>query len=96
MPKVRGSPPGAYVIIRNMRVTLSLPDRLAERFLALVPNRERSSTVARLLEKELARRESELGRACQSANADSVLAEEVAEWQSFDDAAPAKRKRRSR
>ena len=79
-----------------MRVTLSLPDPLAKRFLALVPNRERSSTVARLLEKELARREQELEQACRAANADTVLAEEVAEWQSFDDPAPAKRKRRPR
>ena len=79
-----------------MRVTLSLPDSLAERFLALVPNRERSATVARLLEKELARRERELEEACRTANADSVLAEEVASWQSFDDPAPAKKGRKPR
>jgi hypothetical protein len=79
-----------------MRVTLSLPDPLAEKFLALVPNRERSSTVARLLEKELARREHELEQACRAANADPVLAEDVAKWQSFDDPATTKGKRRSR
>jgi hypothetical protein len=79
-----------------MRVTLSLPDPLAERFLALVPNRKRSSTVARLLEKELARREHELEQACRAANADPVLAEDVAKWQSFDDPATTKGKRRSR
>ncbi len=84
------------VIIHNMRVTLSLPDPLAERFLALVPNRKRSSTVARLLEKELARREHELEQACRAANADPVLAEDVAKWQSFDDPATTKGKRRSR
>ena len=80
-----------------MRITVSLPDPLAERFLALVPNRERSSTVARLLERELASRERELEEACRSANADSVLAEEVAEWQAIDDPLPpAPRRRRSR
>ena len=80
-----------------MRITVSLPDPLAERFLALVPNRERSSTVARLLEGELASREQKLEEACRSANADSVLAEEVAEWQAFDDPLPpAPRRRRSR
>lgn len=73
-----------------MRVTLSLPDPLAAKFLALVPNRERSATVARLLERELARRERELEDACRAANADGVLAEEVAEWQSFDDPVPEK------
>jgi hypothetical protein len=37
-----------------MRITIFLPDQLASRFLALVPNRERSATIARLLEQELA------------------------------------------
>ena len=77
-----------------MRITVSLPDPLAERFLALVPNRERSSTVARLLERELAAREKELEAACHAANADSVLAEEVAEWQAFDDPLPSASRRR--
>ncbi len=71
-----------------MRVTPSLPDPLAGKLLVQVPDRERSATVARLLERELARRERELEEACQAANADSVLAEEVAEWQSFGDAVP--------
>ena len=76
---------------------MSLPEPLAERFLALVPNRERSSTVARLLERELASRERELEEACLAANADSVLAEEVAEWQAFDDPIPpASRRRKTR
>jgi len=77
-----------------VRITVSLPDPLAERFLALVPNRERSSTVARLLERELASRERELEAACRAANADSVLAEEVAEWQAFDDPVPPVPRRR--
>ncbi|MHB1047026.1 MAG: hypothetical protein ACYDBY_14350 [Thermoanaerobaculia bacterium] len=71
-----------------MRVTVSLPDSLARRFQAAVPARRRSSTVARLVEAELARREGELARACAAANADTVLAEEIVAWQSFDDAVP--------
>ncbi len=71
-----------------MRVTVSLPDSLARRFQAAVPSRRRSATVARLLEVELSKRESELARACAAANADSRLAEEIEEWQAFDDAPP--------
>jgi len=62
-----------------------LPDQLASRFLALVPNRERSATIARLLEQELAQRESALEQACLAANAEAVLADENQVWQGFDD-----------
>lgn len=44
--------------------------------------------MARLLEVELAMREGELAKACAAANADSCLAEEIEEWQAFDDALP--------
>jgi|GEM_PF-902845 metal-responsive CopG/Arc/MetJ family transcriptional regulator len=68
-----------------MRITLSLPDSLAQRFLASIPIRERSATVARLLEKELAEREKALQAACLAANKDAALASEIEEWQAFDD-----------
>ena len=44
--------------------------------------------MARLLEMELAKRESELAKACAAANADSRLAEDVDGWQAFDDVLP--------
>ena len=47
--------------------------------------------MARLLELELAKREGELARACAAANADSLLAEEIVEWQAFDDVVPPSR-----
>lgn len=68
-----------------MRITLSLPDHLAARFLAAVPSRKRSATVAKLLEHELATHETQLERACRSANSDAALATEIEEWQAFDD-----------
>lgn len=71
-----------------MRITLSLPDGLARRFLAAIPDRKRSALVARLLEEELRRYEQDLERACRAANQDEVLAAETAEWQSFDDTLP--------
>jgi hypothetical protein len=77
-----------------MRITLSLPDHIAARFLAAVPSRRRSATVARLLERELATHESQLERACHAANSDQALAAEVDEWQSFDDANVSRARRR--
>lgn len=68
-----------------MRMTFSLPDTLAQRFLASIPPRKRSATVAKLLEKELADQEQDLAAACYAANADEALNEEIAEWQAFED-----------
>jgi hypothetical protein len=68
-----------------MRMTISLPNQLASRSLTLVLNRERSATIARLLEQELAQRESALEQACLAANADPVLANEIEAWQGLDD-----------
>ena len=68
-----------------MRMTSSLPDQLASRFLTLGPNRERSVTIARLLEQELAPREFALEQVCLTANADPMLANEIEAWQGFDD-----------
>jgi hypothetical protein len=66
-------------------MTFSLPDSLAQRFLASVPFRERSATVAKLLEKEVAKREKALEAACHAANADEALNADIDEWQAFDD-----------
>jgi hypothetical protein len=66
-------------------MTISLPDQLASRFLTLVPNWERSATIARLLEQELAQRESALEQVCLAANANPMPANEIEAWQGFDD-----------
>jgi metal-responsive CopG/Arc/MetJ family transcriptional regulator len=71
--------------MHNMRMTFSLPESLAQRFLASIPPRKRSATVAKLLEKELDEQEHELEAACHAANADEALNEEIAEWQAFED-----------
>ena len=82
------TPAKADYILHSMRITLSLPDQLARRFLAAVPDRKRSALVARLLEDELRRYEERLERACRAANRDEVLAAENDEWQAFDDPLP--------
>jgi hypothetical protein len=68
-----------------MRMTFSLPDTLAQRFLASIPPRQRSATVAKLLEQELTDHERELEAACLAANKDKALNREIDEWQAFDD-----------
>jgi metal-responsive CopG/Arc/MetJ family transcriptional regulator len=71
-----------------MRITVSLPDELARRFMAAVPDRKRSSLVARLLEDELRKHEKALERACRAANDDAALTVEVDQWQAFEDPLP--------
>ena len=68
-----------------MRLTLSIPDAVAYRFQAAVPQRQRSKLVTRLLEQTLAEREDSLAVACRAANRDTALAKEIDEWQAFDD-----------
>ena len=68
-----------------MRITLSIPDEVAHRFQAAVPARQRSRLVTRLLEQELKDRDSSLAAACRAANRDKALAQEIDEWQAFED-----------
>ncbi|OQY42063.1 MAG: hypothetical protein B6240_14370 [Desulfobacteraceae bacterium 4572_87] len=68
-----------------MQITLSIPDVVARRFQAVVPARQRSRLVTRLLEQELSKHDDTLAAACHAANRDKVLQREIEEWQSFDD-----------
>jgi len=68
-----------------MRITLSIPDEVAERFRSAIPPRKRSGVVVRLIERELAQRDKTLAAACIAANQDESLQKEIDEWQSFDD-----------
>ncbi|MEN8163375.1 MAG: hypothetical protein ABFS37_04535 [Acidobacteriota bacterium] len=68
-----------------MRVTLSIPDAIAQRFRAAVPPRQRSRLVTGLIEQELARLDEDLAAACHAANSDSALELEIDQWQAFDD-----------
>ena len=68
-----------------MRITLSIPETVARRFRASVPQRQRSRLVTALLEKELAKQEGSLAEACLAANRDRALETEIDEWQAFED-----------
>jgi len=68
-----------------MRITLSIPDEIAERFRSAVPPRKRSGVISSLIERELEHRNRALAAACLAANQDEALNHEIDEWQSFDD-----------
>lgn len=58
-----------------IKMTFSLPEPLARRFVRLIPARERSKFLAAALERSLARQDDELIKACELANADPEVAE---------------------
>jgi hypothetical protein len=62
------------------KVLLSLPDDLVARMRAVLPARQRSKIVARLLEKELERRERELFECARALESDDALNSEMQEW----------------
>jgi hypothetical protein len=68
-----------------MRITLSIPDRVARRFQAAVPPRQRSRLITQLIELKLQEKDDTLAAACHAANRDRALAREVDEWQAFED-----------
>ncbi len=68
-----------------MELKISLPDTLAHRFQTIVPARERSSLLTKLLKEELKERDDNLAAACHAANNDQALVDEINEWQSFND-----------
>lgn len=68
-----------------MRITLSIPDAVANRFQALVPPRQRSRHISRLIETSLASHEEDLVAACLAANQDGDLEREIDDWQAFSD-----------
>ena len=68
-----------------MRLTLSIPDAVAHRFHVVVPSRQRSRLVTRLLEDVLSEHDDSLATACRAANRDKALEREIDDWQAFDD-----------
>lgn len=62
------------------KILVSLPDELAQRLRAVIPNRQRSKVVASLLEREVAQREKALYQCACDVEADESLNAEMAEW----------------
>jgi len=63
------------------KVLISLPDDLATRMKALIPARQRSKVIRRLLEEELEKREQELYRCAAEVEAEEALNKEMKDWE---------------
>ena len=63
-----------------MQLLLHIPDALAERFKRIVPARQRSKFVAKLLEKTLPVEEDPLYLAALDVERDLTLGDEMREW----------------
>ena len=69
----------------SRKVTLTLPEDLAEQLLRLVPARDRSRYVAQAIADKLHEREKLLIEACDVANADPEVLEIEREWDGLSD-----------
>ncbi len=67
------------------KMTFTLPEDLASRFLRRVPARDRSRYVAEALAEKLAEREKQLIRACEIVNADPDIREIEREFDALED-----------
>jgi len=63
-----------------MKVMFSIPDPLYARMMAIIPQRQRSKVIAKLLEDEVKRREQELYQAALDVEQDEELSAEMEEW----------------
>jgi len=72
----------------SRKMTFTLPEELASRFVRRVPARERSSYLADALADKLADREKRLIRACEIANQDPALREVEKELDALTDEIP--------
>lgn len=63
------------------RVLVSMSENLASRMRALIPDRQRSSVITDLIERELKRREKKLYECAKAVEADENLNKEMADWE---------------
>jgi hypothetical protein len=70
----------------DMRMTFNISDEIANDFLLLVPNRQRSQMVATLLQQALEAKKKAIIKACQDANQDAETNQTIDDWQGFDTA----------
>ena len=70
----------------GMKITLELPDALARKFKASVPNGHRSKLVAELLARRLKGAENSLERAAKRANTLKAVKEDMKDWEALNEA----------
>lgn len=62
------------------KLLVSIPDQLAARMRAAIPARQRSKTIAHLIEEEVEKREQHLYDCAVAVEKNKVLHNEMAEW----------------
>ena len=62
------------------KVLISIPDNLIGRMKAVIPQRQRSKILAKLLEDEVTLRETKLYQCAREVESDQTLNEEMEEW----------------
>lgn len=62
------------------KILISVPDQLALRMKAVIPSRQRSKTITRLIEQEIKKREKALYECALAVEKDAALQEEMKDW----------------
>lgn len=62
------------------KILISLPDQLAARMRAIIPQRQRSKIITHLIEDEIEKREQALYECALAVEKDAALHSEMAEW----------------
>lgn len=62
------------------KVLISMPNQLVMRMRAAIPPRQRSKTIAHLIEKEIVKREQSLYKCAVAVENDAALNKEMQEW----------------
>ncbi len=62
------------------KVLISIPDKIASRMRAAIPQRQRSKIIVQLIEKEIERREKALYECAIAVEQDNALNEEMKDW----------------
>lgn len=63
------------------KVLISIPDEIAQRMRAAIPQRQRSKVIVKLIEKEIERREKALYECALAVENDASLNEEMQAWE---------------
>ncbi|MBA2652858.1 MAG: hypothetical protein H0U73_11400 [Tatlockia sp.] len=64
------------------KILISIPDNIANRMRAAIPQRQRSKIIVKLIEKEVERREKALYECALAVEKDAALNKEMKEWDS--------------
>lgn len=62
------------------KILVSLPDNLATRMRSIIPDKQRSKVITRILEEEISRREQELYECAREVEKDEALNKEMLDW----------------